>query len=273
MPEGPEVETVRRSLAPLLVGRMFGRPVVSRQGLRTPTTSQRLRPLEGRTVSALGRHGKLLWIDVDDGQGLLVRLGMTGRVVVVAQGTAPALHTHVRIPLDDGRELRYVDARRFGEVVRFANRGERDAARARLGPDGLMLDDEGRSRAASRLRATGRSLKDALLDQAVIAGVGNIYAAEALFLARLSPFRSGSGLDDDELARLLTAVQDVLQASVARRGTSFSDYVDALGARGDNLAHLQVFQRAGEPCRACGHGVQRAVQGQRSTFWCPRCQR
>jgi formamidopyrimidine-DNA glycosylase len=273
MPEGPEVETIRRSLAPLLVGRTLGRPVVSRSGLRTPTSSRRLRSLEGRTVIALGRHGKLLWIDVDDGQGLLVRLGMTGRLLVQQGQLPPPAHTHVRVPLDDGAELRYVDARRFGEVVRYHEPAERERERARLGPDGITLDAAGRQRARQRLQATKRSLKDALLDQTLLAGVGNIYAAEALFVARLSPFARGADLDDEAADRLIEAVGQVLVDAVERRGTSFSDYVDARGEQGENLAHLFVFQRDGEPCRICRGPVLRAVQGQRSTFYCPRCQR
>lgn len=272
MPEGPEVETIRRTLEPLLLGRTLGRPVVSRKGLRTPTSSARLRPLEGRTVTALGRHGKLMWIDVDDGQGLLVRLGMTGRLVVEPPDAPLAPHTHVRVPLDDGGELRYVDARRFGEVVRFATAAERDEERARMGPDALTLDAEGRRRAVASLRATRRSLKDALLDQALLAGVGNIYAAEALFVARLSPFRRGADLDDERAGRLLDAVASVLAQAVAHRGTTFSDYVDGAGERGGNLEHVQVFQREGEPCHVCGRAIAREVQGQRSTFWCRRCQ-
>jgi formamidopyrimidine-DNA glycosylase len=273
MPEGPEVETIRRSLEPLLVGRRLGRPWVSRKGLRAPTSSSKLKPLEGHTVTRLGRHGKLMWIDVDDGQGLLVRLGMTGRLVVEPASKKALLHTHVRVPLDDGNELRYVDARRFGEVVRFATAAERDEERARMGPDALALDDEGREKARARLMSTQRSLKDALLDQTVLAGVGNIYAAEALFVARLSPFLRGTDLDESRADRLLDAVSRVLAEAVVRRGTSFSDYVDGTGERGENLAHVFVFQREGEPCRACGTAVVREVQGQRSTFYCRRCQR
>lgn len=273
MPEGPEVETIRRTLTPLLVGKTLGRAVVSRKALRTPTSTLRLRPLEGRRVIHIGRHGKLLWIDVDDGQGLFVRLGMTGRLVVMPATARRTLHTHVRIPLDDGSELRYVDARRFGEVVPFASMAERDAERARMGPDAITLGELDCAAVATRLRATARTLKDALLDQTLIAGVGNIYAAEALFRAGLSPFRRGEQLSDEESLRLFRAVTEVLASAVAHRGTSFSDYVDADGQRGSHLAHLLVFQRDGEPCRVCGGAVSREVQGQRSTFWCARCQR
>ena len=273
MPEGPEVETVRRTLAPLLVGRVLGRPTVSRKALRTPTSSLKLRPLEGARVVGLGRHGKLLWIDVEGGCGLLVRLGMSGRLLVAGATTTPPLHTHVRVPLEQGQELRYIDARRFGEVVYFARVAEREQQTARMGPDALTFDDVTRAHASALLRATRRSLKDALLDQTILAGVGNIYAAEALFAARLSPFLRGVDLSEERAADLLTAVSLVLASAVQRRGTSFSDYVDARGQQGDNLAHVAVFRRQGEPCRVCGAKILRVVQGARSTFYCRVCQR
>ncbi len=273
MPEGPEVETVRRSLEPLLVGRTFGKPSVSKKALRTPTSSKKLAPLEGATVRALGRHGKLMWIDVG-ARGLMVRLGMSGRMIVAAsldEKIAP--HTHVRVPLDDGRELRYVDARRFGEVTYYGADTELVEERDRMGPDALTLDDVTRAIAIERLRATDRTLKDALLDQSVLAGVGNIYAAEALFVARLSPFLKGSKLNDDRARALVRAVEEVLAQAVTRRGTSFSNYVDAMGIEGDNLAHVWVFQREDEPCRVCATKIARKVQGARSTFFCKKCQR
>ena len=221
MPEGPEVETVRRSLEPLLLGRTFGKPSVSKKALRTPTSTKKLAPLEGATVRALGRHGKLMWIDVG-ARGLMVRLGMSGRMIVTASGDALAPHTHVRAPLDDGRELRYVDARRFGEVTYYDADGALLEERARMGPDALTLDDAARQVAIERLRATDRTLKDALLDQSVLAGVGNIYAAEALFVAKLSPFSKGSKLKDAQALALVRAVEEVLAQAVTRRGTSFS---------------------------------------------------
>lgn len=273
MPEGPEVETVRRSLEPLLVGRTFGRPSVSKKALRTPTSTKKLAPIAGGRVVALGRHGKLMWIDVGD-RGLMVRLGMSGRVLVArtAQDDV-APHTHVRIPLDDGSELRYVDPRRFGEVSYYPSRAALDEERARMGPDALGLDDTTRAIAIARMRSSARTLKDVLLDQTVLAGVGNIYAAEALFVARVSPFLQGKKLDDTRAMTLVRAVEEVLAQAVARRGTSFSNYVDALGVEGDNIDHVWVFQREGEACRVCGTTVSRKVQGARSTFFCRRCQR
>ena len=278
MPEGPEVETVRRTLLPLLVARVLGRPSVSTKALRTRVSTRSLSHLEGKRVVDVGRHGKTLFIALDDGGGVCVHLGMTGRLLVVDAAAARAPHTHVRVPLTvpagPARELRYVDARRFGAFVPYADEAARARVVAGMGPDGLALDGpDGRALVAAALARTRRSLKDALLDQRVVAGVGNIYAAEILWTARLSPFRASSSLKADEARRLLDAVGAVLAAAVARRGTSFSDYVDATGAPGENAQHLAVFQREGEPCPACGTTVLRKVQGQRSTFYCPRCQR
>jgi formamidopyrimidine-DNA glycosylase len=281
MPEGPEVETVRTSLVDRVVGATFGRPWVSRHRLRTPVTTRTLAFLDGARVVSFSRKGKTLVLAVatvdstatTPASGMFVRLGMTGRLLVEDARTRPVPHTHVRIPLSGtGTELRFVDPRRFGEVVPWHSPDECGAELARLGPDGLSLSDADRVVVAAALRATQRSIKDALLDQRVIAGVGNIYAAEACFVARLSPLRTGASLTDVEAARLVRAAEDVLAQGLKNRGTSFSDYVDGDGRRGDNATALWVFGREGEPCRVCGDVVERIVQGARSTFLCQRCQ-
>lgn len=273
MPEGPEVETVRRTLLPLVVGARLGRARVSKFALRTAITARDLAFLEGAVVDDVGRHGKLLWLRCGDA-GLCVRLGMTGRLTVELKRTTALKHTHVRIPLnDDSRELRFCDPRRFGEVVPFSSLTALDDERARMGPDGITLDDVGRMRVAETLQRTNRSVKDALLDQRVIAGVGNIYASEACFIASIDPTRSGSSLSDNEAAALVRAAETALHTGVKNRGTSFSDYVDADGQRGDNAQALLVFQREGEACGRCGAAIERFVQGARSTFWCSSCQR
>ncbi|MCC7108920.1 MAG: bifunctional DNA-formamidopyrimidine glycosylase/DNA-(apurinic or apyrimidinic site) lyase [Deltaproteobacteria bacterium] len=272
MPEGPEVETIRASLAPLLVGRVIGAAWVSRKPLRSPLVARALTPLRGRVVVATGRRGKAMWIEVEGGAGLMVRLGMTGRLLVEPAAQEPVVHTHVRLGLGDTDELRFVDPRRFGSVVPFSHAAARAALLADVGPDAISWDDAGRDAAARALRATSRALKVALLDQRLLAGVGNIYASEALFRARLSPFALGTDLDEGAARRLLLAVEETLADAVRNRGTSFSDFVDARGARGDHRAHLQVYDRQGEACASCGGRIRSQTQGQRSTFWCPRCQ-
>jgi len=266
------VETVRKTLLPLVLGARLGRAKVSKLALRTKITAKQLAFLEGAVVDEVGRHGKLLWVRAGGG-GLCIRLGMTGRVTVEAKTTTALKHTHVRVPLDDGnRELRFCDPRRFGEVVPFVG-DELDLERARMGPDGITIDDDGRARVRDAILKTGRSIKDALLDQRVVAGVGNIYAAEACWLASLSPTRAGSSLSASEVDALIAGIEQTLTDGVRNRGTSFSDYVDADGKRGDNAAYLHVFQREAEGCRRCGAVVERFTQGARSTFWCPGCQR
>lgn len=276
MPEGPEVETVRRSLLPKVQGRTIERVRVSRLALRTPVTTRDFKPLLHRTIVDVGRHGKLLWLDAG-GAGACVRLGMTGRLTIEAATSTPRLHTHVRLSLDDGQELRFCDPRRFGEVVPFADVATLEVARSTLGPDGISLDDDGRARVIASLRRTKRTIKDALLDQRVVAGVGNIYASEACFIAGLSPWRAGIELSALEATRLVAAVEETLRLGVLRRGTSFSDYVDADGVEGTNASYLLVFQREGEACVRCPSRaravIRRETQGARSTFFCPRCQR
>lgn len=277
MPEGPEVETVRRTLQPRIVGARLGTATVSALPLRTPIDSGDLAFLKDRVVKDVGRHGKTLWIAVEGGGGVVVRLGMTGQLTVTSASTPLLAHTHVRLPLEDeshrGTELRFRDPRRFGEVVPFADDAGRSELTAGLGPDGLSLDDDGRAGIAAALRRTSRAIKEALLDQRVVAGVGNIYAAEACFLAGLAPTRKGTSLTRAEATRLVAGVEQTLAQGVKHRGTSFSDYVDADGDLGDNARHLWVFQREGEACRRCGATIARLVQGARSTFWCPGCQR
>jgi formamidopyrimidine-DNA glycosylase len=264
---------VRRSLEPLLVGRTLGRAWLSDKKLRRAPPPSRFSTLPGRTVMCLGRQGKLMWLELDDGGGLMVRLGMTGRLLVQGADEPRAPHTHVVIPLDDGAdELRYVDVRRFGEVRPFADPVDLAEERARLGPDPTTWSERERAAAAADLRRTQRPLKDAVLDQTRFAGVGNIYACEALFEAHVSPLRRGTSLRVHEADALTHAIADVLRRAVEHRGTTFSDFVDGEGREGENLAFLQVFQREGEPCPRCGGPVERTVQSGRSTFHCAGCQ-
>jgi len=274
MPEGPEVETLRRSLGPLLVGRTLGAPFVSGLAMRerAPDTDG-LRALTGRAVGALSRKGKLLVVHAGPDHGLFVHLGMSGRLVVEDASKPRAKHTHVVFPLDDGGELRFVDPRRFGEVRPFLHARALDDAWAALGPDPLALDDEGRfASVVDALGRTARSIKEALLDQHVVAGVGNIYVCEALFLAKVDPRARASDLSSEVRARVVRATMEAIALGIANGGTTLRDYVDALGREGRNQTALLVFQREGAPCPSCGAPVVRVVQGGRSTFFCEICQ-
>ena len=273
MPELPEVETVRRTLAPAI-----GAQVVavwdSGKGLhmhRKPPRA-RLRKLVGARITAIRRHGKYLLMDFDHGWTMLVHLGMTGRVLVVAEATPRAKHTHLVLWLADGRELRFVDARRFGQIdVLERSREETHPALSSLGPDPLV---HGIDAAALHARAKGRTatLKAFVLDQSVLAGVGNIYASEALWRAKLRPGARARSLSAPAAVRLAEAIHEVLEHALTKGGTSLRDFVDASGTEGENADYLWVYGRAGEPCPRCKTPIRRTVHQGRATYYCPTCQ-
>ncbi len=274
MPELPEVETVRRMLEATVRGRTIRTVRLSGLKLREPIAPSLPRRLRGRTIAALGRTGKYLLVDLDGGLTLLSHLGMSGRWLFFPAAPLDALeHVHVRLAFTDGAQLWFQDARRFGllRLVRSAALA-RDPALASLGPDpvaepptGGMLD---------RLaRGATVAVKGFLLDQRRIAGLGNIYASEVLHRAGVDPRRRAGSLGTDEWGRVAAAVRTVLDEAIGRMGTTFSMYRTVWGEPGGYGEQLRVYDRAGEPCRACGTPIRRIVQGQRSTFYCPACQR
>jgi formamidopyrimidine-DNA glycosylase len=274
MPELPEVESVARSLRPRLVGRRVVAIEVSGLSLRRPIERERLeRALAGAKAEAVRRVGKYLLIDFSTGNVLLVHLGMSGRLLFARPGEARAPHTHAVFRLSGGLELRYVDPRRFG-VLRAYRAGElkRSPELSVLGIDPLAPDFSV-AQLIAMLASARRDLKGFLLDQSRLAGLGNIYACEALFLAGLGPRRRTHRVGAAAAARLFGAIREVLEAGIRNRGTSFSDYVDAEGDKGSNQNALAVYGREGEPCRVCGRKIRRVVQGARSTFYCPGCQK
>ncbi len=265
---------VARTLRPRLVGRRIVGVETSGLALRRPIDRARLRKVAvGAEVEAVTRIGKYLLIDLSSQSTLLVHLGMSGRFVFARPPIARAPHTHAVFALDDGVELRYVDHRRFGILRVYRS----DAVRASAELSILGLDPFDAEftveHLAAQLTATRREVKSFLLDQTRLAGVGNIYACEALFLAGIGPRRRTHKLGRERAARLHAAIRETLQAGIANRGTSFSDYVDAEGVSGENQNTLHVYGREGEPCRRCGKAIRRLVQGARSTFHCPECQR
>ncbi len=276
MPELPEVETVRRMLAGAIQGRRVARATVSRRRLRTASLAALPRALAGRTFAAPRRTGKFLLLDLDGGRTLLSHLGMSGRWLFWPPGRAPdrALeHVHLRIGFADGASLWYQDVRRFGMLRVLATaRLPEDASLRLLGPDPLAEPrDGGALRAAARGART--SIKVWLLDQRRIAGLGNIYASEVLFRARVDPRRRAGALTATEWGRVAAEIPAVLQESIARMGTTFSSYRTIWNEPGRYGDELLVYDRAGEPCRACGGEVRRIVQGGRATYFCPGCQR
>lgn len=280
MPELPEVETVRLTLAPAIgytVDRVWGsgkplhmnRPVNLR-GLRRASV--------GKAIDDIRRWGKYLLIDMSGHESsLLVHLGMTGRLRLVKPAAPRAAHTHVCFFLRKGRsrrELRYSDARRFGQVDFAARGAERDhPALARLGIDPLTDILDGPTLHALS-RSTRQVVKTMLVDQRLIAGIGNIYASEALWQARIKPTLRSDRLSRPRAISLAAAVRDVLDRALGHGGTSLRDFVNADGKTGDHSHYLWVYDRAGESCPrpACDGVIRRTVIQGRATFHCPRCQ-
>ena len=272
MPELPEVETVRRSLAPIIGAKIAG-VWDSAKGLhmqRKPPRAK-LKKLVGHTITEVRRHGKYLLLDTDGPLTLLVHLGMTGRVLIQPKSAARQRHTHVVLDLGT-RELRFADARRFGQIdVLERAKERRHAALADLGPDPIV---HGIDVAAFAARAKGKkaTLKAFLLDQTVLAGVGNIYASEALWRAQLKPTTRAHRLTADSAKRLAAAIDETLRNALDNGGTTFSDFISADGSEGYNEDYLWVYGREGEPCKRCKTLIRRATHQGRVTYYCPTCQ-
>jgi len=274
MPELPEVETLRRDLARRLAGAELGALWTSGKPLRLG------RPLDvdaieaitvGRRVLELRRLAKYLLVYTSAGGALVVHLGMTGHLLVCPAGEPRAPHTHLVWSLDRGRELRYVDPRRFGQVTTVLRGEEASLPELKL----LGLEPLGRALTTAKLKEllgeSTRPLKTFLLDQSRVAGLGNIYVCEALFLARLHP-STPSRDAMAQAAALRDAIREVISKAIANRGTTIRDYTDSSGREGSNQLTLKVYGREGEPCFRCDARVRRQVDSARSTFFCPRCQ-
>jgi formamidopyrimidine-DNA glycosylase len=270
MPELPEVETVVRDLRPRAVGRTVTAVRAGAKRLRQPWDAAWDAEVVGRSVGALRRRGK--WIVVElNGPRLVVHLGMTGQFTAVA-GCEPAPdHLHLVFALDDGHELRFRDVRRFGSVVLFPDDAAVEAffAGAGLGPEPFGLDPAAFREA---VRGSARTLKAILLDQTVVAGVGNIYADEACSRAGLHPARRGSSLTPAECDVLRVAIESVLTTAIAARGSTIRDYVGGSGLAGGFQLEHRVYGRTGEPCVTCRKPIERVVLGGRSSHYCPKCQ-
>ncbi|HEX6128432.1 MAG TPA: bifunctional DNA-formamidopyrimidine glycosylase/DNA-(apurinic or apyrimidinic site) lyase [Candidatus Limnocylindria bacterium] len=298
MPELPEVETVARDLQRWVAGaRIADAEVRWDRTISHPQPPEAfVAQVRGAEIRGVGRRAKSVLINLADGRVMTVALRMTGALIVAPPGTPDDPYARVVFRLEDGRELRYRDVRKFGRIGLWeggglrARRSSRPRSRmgrgprerrtpyrvgdvfGRHGPEPLARTFSS-ARFAARLRGRSARLKTLLLDQSFVAGVGNIYADEALWRARLHPLRAADTLTPQEVRRLHRAVRAVLRQGIANRGASFSDYVDAQGEEGGNAERLVVYRRTGEPCLRCGREIQRIVVGQRSTHFCPRCQR
>ena len=270
MPELPEVETVVRDLRPLLAGRTIRAVRQSRKKLRRPWKAEWNSAAIGLRVEAVRRRGKWILIDLTGAQLLRVHLGMSGQFTVVPADETESDHLHLAFVLDNETELRFRDPRRFGCAELFSDRqGVERAMNGEIGPEPFGLDADYFREA---IRGTARNLKAVLLDQTIIAGVGNIYADEALFRARLHPGRLGKSLMPAECDRLRKAVEAVLTRAIESRGSSIRDYVGGSGLRGGFQNEFAVYGRTDEACRNCRAPLKCARLAGRSSHYCPCCQ-
>jgi len=281
MPELPEVETVKRGLAPALEGVTLQQVIVRRPDLRRPFPENMSGRLAGRRIERLGRRAKYLLIYMSDGEVLIVHLGMSGRMTVheTAEIPPPGKHDHVDLVTEAGKTVRFSDPRRFGSM----DLGEAEGLAshplfARLGPEPLGNDFSGPVLAAA-LKDKKGPIKTALLDQSVVAGLGNIYVCEALFRSGVSPKRRAGTVQGNRAERLAAAIVAVLNEAIASGGSSLKDHRQADGTLGYFQHGFVVYDREGQPCPGCDcdlektGGIQRIVQSGRSTFYCPTRQR
>jgi formamidopyrimidine-DNA glycosylase len=283
MPELPEVETVRRGLLPVLEGAVIARAEVNRPDLRWPLPDRMAERLTGRRVTALRRRSKYILADLDSGETLLVHLGMSGRMLISGaqlgsfyhDHPAPQKHDHVVLHMAGGARVTFNDARRFGAMDLMPTDGaDAHMLLAGLGPEPFG-NDFNAPYLAGRLTGRKTPIKAALLDQRIVAGLGNIYVAETLYRARISPLRLAGELSEHQVHALVPTIREVLAEAIDAGGSSLRDFRQANGELGYFSKHFQVYDREGDPCETpgCTGTVTRTVQSGRSSFWCPACQR
>ncbi|HKY92780.1 MAG TPA: bifunctional DNA-formamidopyrimidine glycosylase/DNA-(apurinic or apyrimidinic site) lyase [Nevskiaceae bacterium] len=272
MPELPEVETVRRGIEPHVVGRTIERVVVRDHRLRWPVEKALPRKLAGRRIVGTERRAKYLLLPLDNGDRLIVHLGMSGRLWVLPHAEPTVKHDHVDVVLDRGQLLRFHDPRRFGAMLLWPAARDSHELLENLGPEPFADDFDGAY--LFRLsRGRSAAVKNFVMDGRVVVGAGNIYAAEALFRAGIRPNRPAGRLTRAECDRLAHRIREVLGEAIVQGGTTLRDFAGANGESGYFQQDLFVYGRDGEPCRTCGTTIVRKVIGQRSSFHCPTCQK
>ncbi|WP_373355002.1 bifunctional DNA-formamidopyrimidine glycosylase/DNA-(apurinic or apyrimidinic site) lyase [Pseudoroseicyclus sp. CXY001] len=278
MPELPEVETVRRGLAPAMEGQVIAAAEVRREGLRWPFPERLAERLTGRRVEMLGRRSKYILAGLDGGETMILHLGMSGRMTISGEApgsfrherATPEKHDHVVLDMENGARIALNDARRFGALDLWPTALiETHKLLAGLGPEPLGNSFDA-AYLAERLKGRALPLKAALMDQKIVAGLGNIYVCEALHRAQLSPLMPSGALADPE--PLVAAIREVLTEAIAAGGSSISDHRQATGELGYFQHTFRVYGREGAPCPRCGTPVERIAQSGRSTFLCPTCQ-
>ncbi len=274
MPELPEVETYVRDLAPQLAGRrVTGARVTWPRTIASPPAPDFVQSIAGAVFQGFGRRGKYMLLGLEDGRTLVVHLRMTGKFEIAPPGAVPGKHVHVVMDLDDGRSIHFQDTRKFGRIWLT---DDVNAVLARLGPEPLSADFAPEY-LATRLAGRKASIKALILDQGIVAGVGNIYADETLFRAGIHPARPAGALSRDEITDLHLAIVEILARAIELQGSSLGtsnlqNYSRPGGQPGGFQEEHWVFRRTGEPCVRCGHPVERIVLAQRGTHFCPVCQ-
>jgi len=272
MPELPEVESACRGIAPHLVGRTIAQVVVRRRRLRLPIPRALDAALPGSRVRSVSRRAKYLLIGTEAGTAL-VHLGMSGSLRVLPATHAPGKHDHWDLVLDDGRALRLNDPRRFGVLLWTTGDALAHPLLARLGPEPLERDAAAlAAHLAGRARGRRGAVKQFLMDQAIVVGVGNIYASEALWQAKVRPGRAAGRVTALEWRAIARGIRSVLERAIAAGGTTLRDFTRPDGEPGYFSIRLAVYDRAGASCRRCRTPIRSKVQGQRATYWCPGCQ-
>jgi formamidopyrimidine-DNA glycosylase len=272
MPELPEVETTRRGIEPYVTGVIMTELIIRRDDLRQPI-SENITALEGRTVLGITRRSKYLLLEIDDHSTLLIHLGMSGSLRVIDPADIWKKHDHVGISLGNGKQLRFHDPRRFGLVLRLMESDPLTHALLKnLGPEPL---EDGFTVPYLKAACAKRSaaIKLVIMDAKVVVGVGNIYASEALFRAGIRPDTPAKRVTKPRLVKLVTAIREVLSASILEGGTTLRDFLNSDGEPGYFKQRLFVYDRKGQPCRICETPIRHEVLGQRATYWCPACQK
>lgn len=271
MPELPEVETTRRGIEPHVTGARVSEVIVKRRDLRQPVPAD-IGAVEGRVIKGVRRRSKYLLMEISDASVLLIHLGMSGSLRVVSPADPWKTHDHIGISLENGKQFRFHDPRRFGLVLRISGDPEEHPLLRDLGPEPLGEGFSPAHLAAACAKRTA-AIKLVIMDAKVVVGVGNIYASEALFRAGILPRTPARKISKPRLAKLVTAIREVLCDSIEAGGTTLRDFLHSEGEPGYFSQKLYVYDRKGEPCRVCGTPIRHAVLGQRSTYWCPKCQR
>jgi formamidopyrimidine-DNA glycosylase len=271
MPELPEVETTLRGLVPHLTGQRIADVVIRHPQLRWPVPKNLPKLLRGQTIRVLHRRAKYLLLEFDHGT-LILHLGMSGSLRILPVGTPTDKHDHFDLVLDNGKLMRLRDPRRFGAVLWHEGDVSQHPLLRDLGPEplGKEFDVEHLYRATRNRNA---AIKLVIMDSRVVAGVGNIYANEALFHAGIRPQLAAGKLSRERCARLAGEIRNTLRAAIRKGGSTLRDFVNSSGESGYFQQHYLVYGRAGEPCRRCGAIIKQVRQGQRSSFYCPRCQK